>query len=94
MDKIRIRFHPGMYIRDNIEALEMTNEEFATATGIPIDTLNNIISEKESITYPVAEKLSNYFKTSITLWLNLQKSYDEYLAEKATLKSRKTNRNA
>ena len=73
--------HPGVVLLDNIEALGMTQNEFALRTGILPKTINTIINGTSSITFEVAYKLANFFGTSIDLWINLQTSYNKYLME-------------
>lgn len=72
------RTHPGKYLKDALEEKNMTYQEFAFKTGIPEETVNNIILEKKSVTPEIADKLSAFFGSSSTLWMNLQKAYDEY----------------
>ena len=46
--------HPGVVLLDNIEALGMTQNEFALRTGILPKTINTIINGTSSITFEVA----------------------------------------
>lgn len=75
------RFHPGIYIKDSLEAMEMTSKEFSLRTGISERILSSIINGKCSITFEVAYKLSKFFDSSIDVWTNLQTQYDMYLHE-------------
>lgn len=43
------RFHPGMYIKEILEAMEMTAREFSARTGIYERTLSTIINGNEDI---------------------------------------------
>ena len=52
------RFHPGMYIKETLEAMEMTAREFSARTGIYERTLSTIINGNEDITFDIAYKLS------------------------------------
>ena len=78
------RFHPGIYIKDSLEVMEMTAREFSYRTGISERTLSSIINGNGSITFDVAYKLSQYFDNSIEFWTNLQNNYDLYLKENET----------
>jgi plasmid maintenance system antidote protein VapI len=40
-----------------------------------------VCEERADITLDLARRLSVYFDTSVELWLNLQKSYEEEMAE-------------
>ena len=75
------RFHPGMYIKEILEAMEMTAREFSARTGIYERTLSTIINGNEDITFDIAYKLSLYFDNSVNYWTNLQNQYNLYTYE-------------
>ena len=82
IDKRKIRRpHPGKYIKDALEALNMTSKEFALRTGISERTISDVINEKGNITFDIASKLASFFGSSINLWVNMQTAYDEYVLE-------------
>ena len=76
------RLHPGVYIKESLEALEMTAKEFAARTGISERTLSSIINGNGDITFDVAYKLSLYFDNSLSYWTNLQNQYNVFILEK------------
>lgn len=76
------RFHPGVYLKDTIDVLDLTIDEFSLRTGISKDDLSLIVDEKMNITLDIAEKLAKYFDNSTNYWLNLQKLYDKYMLER------------
>ncbi len=78
MSNIR-RLHPGVYIKDELEVIEMTSRELSARTGISERTLSAIINGKGSITFDVAYKLSVFFDNSVNFWTNLQTEYDMYM---------------
>lgn len=75
------KYHPGVFIKENIDTLGITIGELSIETSISINTLSNIIESKEDINYDVAYKLSIYFDNSINYWMNLQIQYKNYLLE-------------
>ena len=75
------KLHPGVYIKDSLETMNMTSKEFSLRTGISERTLSAIINEKGNITFEVAYKLATFFDSSVDLWMNLQNQYDLYLLE-------------
>ena len=75
------RVHPGIYIKESLDAMEMTAREFSARTGISERTLSSIINGNGDITFDVAYKLSSYFDNSISYWTNLQTQYNIYLLE-------------
>jgi HTH-type transcriptional regulator / antitoxin HigA len=74
----RKKFHPGYYLRQDLEALEMTPVEFAKRSGISEKQLSDLLNEKITLTLALAEKLSAFFGNSVSLWLGLQTDYDLY----------------
>lgn len=80
-DEIIRAFHPGYYLREYIEELQMTQDEFAKRLGISGKQVSLILQEKASITIDVANKLSKLLDSSIELWINLQLNYDKYLLQ-------------
>ena len=70
--------HPGIYVRDWIEELEITQDEFAIRLGITGKQLSLILNEEANITTDIAYKLSELLGTGPEIWLNLQMNYDLY----------------
>jgi len=77
MPNIR-RVHPGVYLKDSLEAMEMKASEFSTRTGISERTLSALMNGKGDITFEIAYNLSTFFGNSINYWTNLQNQYDIY----------------
>jgi addiction module HigA family antidote len=73
----RGKYHPGYYLRQDLEALQMSPLEFAQQTGLSEQQVLDLLHEKIALTTSLAEKISAFFGTSLSLWLGLQKSYDE-----------------
>lgn len=71
-----IAFHPGYYIKEIIDDMEMTQEEFAIRLGTSAKTISKLVNGKANISKDLAMKLSNMLNTSPEVWLNLQKQYD------------------
>lgn len=80
MSNIR-RFHPGVYIKESLEVMEITASEFSARTGISERTLSAVINGKGAITFEIAYNLSAFFGNSVNYWINLQNIYDLYLRE-------------
>lgn len=74
-------FHPGYYIAEIIEEMEITQAEFASRMGTNTKTLSYLINGQADITVDLAKKLSVMMGTSVEVWLNLQKTYDQKLIE-------------
>lgn len=71
--------HPGYYLNDYLEEIQMTQDEFANRLGITGKQISQILKGRENITSDIALKLSKFIGTSVELWINLQTSYDAYM---------------
>lgn len=74
-------FHPGYYIADIIEDMEISQAEFATRMGTTAKTLSKVINGQANISNDLAKKLSVMMGTSVDVWLDLQNAYDQKMIE-------------
>lgn len=74
-------FHPGYYISEIIEDMNITQAEFATRMGTTPKTLSQLINAQANLSNDLAKKISTMLGNSIDFWLNLQKAYDEKVIE-------------
>lgn len=74
-------FHPGYYISDLINELEMNQEEFAKRLKITPKNLSDLINAKASISENIAKNLSLMLGTSVDVWIDLQKKYEQKVLE-------------
>ena len=80
---IRRPTHPGSIIKeDYLLPLSITIKDMAANLGISRKTLSKIINERGAITPDMALRLSRAFDTTPDFWLNLQKNFDLWQAEK------------
>ena len=70
---------PGKYILDYLLENSIYAEDFADDLGITEKELKLILEGNKRIDNDLAIKLSKEIGTSVEVWINLQKSYDEYL---------------
>ena len=69
--------HPGYIIRTQVlEARGLTQSQLATATGITISRINDLIHERRGITVDTAIRLGRALGQPPQFWLNLQTRYD------------------
>ena len=77
--------HPGEIIReDYLKPLSITINELASALGISRKTLSKILNGRGAVTPDMALRLSRAFNTTPDFWLNLQKNYDLWRAERTS----------
>ena len=72
-----ITFHPGYYVKDLLEEDGMTQEELAKRLQTSGKNVSDLIHGKINLTDEMALRLSIVFGTSVTMWLNLNKTYAE-----------------
>lgn len=77
----KIAFHPGYYIKEYIEEMGLTQEDFANSLGITPKSISYIIRGEQSISIDLATKLSHVIGTSVKYWINLQNEYDTLILE-------------
>ncbi len=74
-----VAFHPGETLEEKLEELGMGPKEFALRTGKPEKTIIAVLKGKSSITPEMAVQFEHVLKIPAHFWLNMQRSYDEYL---------------
>ena len=69
--------HPGeILMKEFLEPMDITQYRLAKDIGVVPRRINEIVHGKRSITADTALRLSRYFGTSETFWMNLQTRYD------------------
>ena len=74
--------HPGLHVKDEIEALELPVGKAAVALGITRSQLHRVISGQSGISAEMALRLETVIGGSADLWLRLQAAYDVAQARK------------
>jgi len=84
MDKrvIPEAFHPGEYIRDELEERGWAQADLAVILGYPPSIVSDVITGRRSISPEIAAALGEAFDTSAQVWLNVQAAYQ--LAQKSS----------
>ena len=77
--------HPGLGLRDDIEALGLSVAEAADGIGVTRQQLYNVLSGKHAITPEMALRLEMAVGGTADSWLAMQAAYDL-----AQLRSRNT----
>ncbi|EKD74403.1 MAG: addiction module antidote protein, HigA family [uncultured bacterium] len=80
---IKKPLHPGELVREVcIEATGLTVTEVAKKLDVDRTTLSRLLNGSTGISPEMALRLSIALGSSPTLWLNVQRDYDLWLAEK------------
>lgn len=68
-------FPPGEFLKDELEARNWSQTEFAEIIGRPVRLVNELIAGKKSVTPETAIQLGASLGTSAELWMNLESQY-------------------
>ncbi len=72
----REAIHPGEFMADELEEIEITATELSRQIDVPPNRISQIVRGKRDITADTALRLGKFFGTGPELWMNLQKAYD------------------
>ncbi len=73
--------HPGETLREDfMKPLGLTANRLALELLVPATRVNDIARERRAITADTALRLSRYFGTTPSFWMNLQANYDLEIA--------------
>lgn len=76
-----IAFHPGSYVEEILEDLNITQKEFARRLNITEKSLSKLINGEDNLSKEVSYNLSKLTGISINTWLNLQNEYNKKLLQ-------------
>ncbi|GAA4419158.1 HigA family addiction module antitoxin [Nibrella viscosa] len=80
--------HPGEILREEyLKARNLTVTEVAKGIGIARANLSAVVNERAGISPELAVKLSEAFGNTAQFWMNLQKNYELWHAEKKVNRS-------
>ncbi len=75
--------HPGEILREELDEMEMSANSLAAELGVPGNRISTILNGQRGITADTALRLSRYLGTTAEFWMNLQKTYELRVAERA-----------
>ena len=76
--------HAGVMLRDEfLLPLALTPQELAAAIFVPPSEIAELIAGQRGITTELALRLSKYFVTSVGFWLNCQRVWNIYHAQRS-----------
>ena len=74
-------FHPGYYVEEAIQDMNISQGELAKRLGVSERTLSLFIDGQIDVSYNLARRLSMVLGTSIKFWFNLQRIYNNKMLE-------------
>ena len=68
--------HPGLLIKDDLEALGLSTAEAAAGLGVTRQQLHNVIGARSAITPDMALRLEKGIGSTADHWLRMQMAFD------------------
>lgn len=76
--------HPGEMLREDfMPDYDLTTAALAETLGVSRQTVNEILRERRAVTPPMALRLARLFGNTPEFWLNAQRAYDLWHAQKS-----------
>jgi addiction module HigA family antidote len=75
--------HPGEFLREILTELEISQAQFARATGVSPMRISHVVKGTRPVTAELALLFGRALGQSPQYWLNLQASYDLQTAERS-----------
>lgn len=72
--------HPGVLLKEELDALHLTQKAAAEKAGVSKTVINEVIKGKRGISAELAVKLESVVESPARFWLNVQSIYDEIMA--------------
>jgi len=72
-------FPPGDFIKEELEARGWSQQSLAEIMGRQTSVVSAIVNGKRAISLDIATELSSAMGTSVDYWMNLEKSYQQFL---------------
>ncbi len=76
-------FPPGDFIKEELEAREWTQQSLAEIIGRQTSVVSAVVNGKRAISLDIATELSSAFGTSVDYWMNLEKSYQQFVRSRS-----------
>ena len=76
--------HPGeMLLEEFMKPLALTPQDLAAAIFAPPAEIAELVNRQRGLTTELALRLARYFRTSVGFWLNGQREWEIYHAQRA-----------
>ena len=79
----RVKTHPGLILRAELEARDMSANQLALAIRVPANRITAILRGERAITAETAVRLGRYLGTGPAFWMNLQSGFEISVVENA-----------
>lgn len=76
--------HPGeMLLEEFMKPLALTPQDLAAALFVPYPEIAELVGRQRGISTELALRLARYFRTSVGFWLNGQREWEIYHAQRS-----------
>ena len=76
--------HPGeMLLEEFMKPLALTPQDLAAALLVPYPEIAELVNRQRGISTELALRLARYFSTSVGFWLNGQREWEIYHAQRS-----------
>lgn len=82
-------FPVSVFIKEELQARDWSNAEFAARLGARIHTVHLLLTNGILVTPRLAQKIGDAFGTGPDIWLNLESAYREWFYDREMSKSGK-----
>ena len=79
----RVKTHPGLMLRAELDARDMSANQLALAIRVPANRITAILRGERAVTAETAVRLGRYLGTGPAFWMNLQGGYEISVVESA-----------
>jgi HTH-type transcriptional regulator/antitoxin HigA len=76
-------FPPGDFIKEELEARDWSQQSLAEIMGRQTSVVSAIVNGKRAISLDIATELSSALGTSVDYWMNLEKSYQQFMRSRS-----------
>lgn len=79
---------PGELLKDELEARDITAEDFAVSMGMSVSELDKLLKGKRCLDITLAKKIEKLLGIEAPFWLRAQTNYEDDLAYYAKKKAK------
>jgi HTH-type transcriptional regulator/antitoxin HigA len=76
-------FPPGDFIKEELEARGWSQQALAEIMGRQTSVVSALVNGKRGVSLDIATELSSAFGTSVDYWMNLEKSYQQFVRSRS-----------
>lgn len=83
MMKFALEVHPGEILREQMEEFDLSANALGARIGVPANRISAILNGTRGITADTALRFGRFFGQTPEFWMNLQRTFDLVVAERA-----------